>query len=152
MSDQIFKAWDNKNKCWLKRFSIDADGSIQTWDEIESWFENGIAYNKCTFYSVDATLCRSTLFKDKNDKVIWQGDIIMVNGKKDLIRQIIWDEETCSIMMQPIPRQPWIYDLQPLKKEWIEYINRDIEIIGNIFENLKLLKEKVLKSKKLSSF
>jgi hypothetical protein len=128
----MFKAWDNKNKIWRNNFFLNQDGDIYSYtafvnDELEL---------------LDATLCRSTLFKDKNDKVIWQSDIIMVNGKKDLIRQIIWDDETCSIMMQPIPRQPWIYDLQPLKKEWIEYINRDIEIIGNVFENKNLLETK----------
>jgi hypothetical protein len=127
----MFKAWDNKNKRWIETFMVDELGCVFIWNIYDEIYDE-----------VKATLCRSTLFKDKNDKLIWQSDIIMVNGKKDLIRQIIWHEETCSIMMQPIPKQPWINDLQPLKKEWIEYIDRDIEIIGNIFENKNLLENR----------
>lgn len=76
-----------------------------------------------------------TGLKDKNNKEIYEGDILysiddFADDKHSAIFTVVYDEYT------------WVFRMKGDHKgghSWLE-INKDCEIIGNIFENPELLK------------
>lgn len=85
-------------------------------------------------------LMQSTGLKDKNDKLIFEGDI--VNGanydrpysQHSDIGKILFCSETCKFVL----KQPDNWHTIELDKEYC----KNMEVIGNIYENPELLKDK----------
>lgn len=87
----------------------------------DDWNVSGI-----DFYEIDpSTICQCTGLKDKNDKLIWENDIINAQHGKAVV---IWDKAEW--------RLKWI-KITILRKDlhfWIDKNDWRCEVIGNIFD------------------
>lgn len=97
-----------------------------------------------TNYHNTVILMQFTGLKDKNDKEIYEGDIIL---SKELVKREIIYFDTLLTWYATIPGDNDNLSAFPLA-HWIIHGVDTIEIIGNIYENPELLKESgVLKDK-----
>lgn len=121
-----FRAWDS----WRKRMSvvdriyIDTEG-VRLYDDFGEYWRD----------FRDVKLMQSTGLKDKNDKEIFEGDILDYKGRKALVR---WHGSYASFIYR------FVDELQNRKTEWkplyLAYMK--CEIIGNIYENPEFLEDK----------
>ena len=105
---------------------------------------------------IPETVVKYTGVKDKNDKMIFEGDIatseIIITGSKNGYRgnykatlrsEIFYNKENCRYEMRAMnvecgPEIRWaLFDLE---KEHTCYIPKSIEVIGNKFDNPELIK------------
>ena len=127
----LFKAIDT-NSVWRTGLLIALKGDRCTIEESDG-----------SKWACDAkTLCQCTGLKDKNGKLIWENDILH-NGNYFVVK---WNE-SCSrfyIVLNKFCNIP-IGKLEPMICDWKtndfkEYRKAvDYEVIGNVFDNPKLL-------------
>ena len=98
-------------------------------------------------YFKDIELMQYTGLKDKNGKKIYEGDIVK-------LKELNYNYEWTAIVEfgNPNSEYVWGWNLKPITKDvgwnldilcWVEMpIGASCEIIGNIFDNPELLKEK----------
>jgi hypothetical protein fuD12_02509 len=110
MRDIKFRAWDKVNKRWIKQFNIDL-------------------LNINIFSLPNIEINQYTGLKDKNEKEIYEGDILSSAFSK---RIVIFDENTCSFMLKDIDLRNELFSLTKEK-------SKNLEIIGNIYENKDLI-------------
>lgn len=87
-------------------------------------------------YGEDAVIQQCTGLKDRNDKLIFEGDILLEKEaidrgdghKDDCLHTVIWSEERYSLVARP---EGTTFQYSPSLLV--------VEIIGNIFENKELL-------------
>ena len=85
----------------------------------------------------DVILMQSTGLKDKNDKEIFEGDILACKTDDEVINlNIFWDEEHALFMFESKK-----YNEQEPLAELVENNTYPFEIIGNIYENPELLED-----------
>lgn len=91
-------------------------------------------------YEIDPdTICQCTGLKDKNGNLIWENDIVKFdvyyyeNLESSIISQIMWCNDLCALSLVVNDRgtRGTLGHLMDLNKE--------IEVIGNIFDNPELL-------------
>ncbi|HLG27660.1 MAG TPA: YopX family protein [Paenisporosarcina sp.] len=107
-----FRAWDIEENEMLKDVSLNND----TWDMLNEFLENT---------RDEVIYMQYTGLKDKNEKEIYEDDIVSFDGN---VCQIIVSE-----FMQ-IPSLELEFGLVPLYK-----CNNEIEVVGNVFEDAQLL-------------
>ena len=120
-----FRAWTNRDKCWVGAFAVHLSG---LWRESPN--NEWIDLSK----QDEITLMQYTGLKDKNNKEIYEGDIVRRNvytvasGKTEMSKpyEIIWDDEKAGFEYKTDGYQSGLfYEVH--------------EIIGNIYENPDLL-------------
>lgn len=122
-----------KFRAWLKKKQkMDNEIDHISWLEDELYcIGDGITY---MVSAKDLVLMQSTGLVDKNDKEIFEGDILDYKGRKALVR---WHGSYASFIYR------FVDELQKRKTEWkplyLAYMK--CEIIGNIYENPELLEE-----------
>ena len=115
------RVWDKKKKKMIYDFFIDCDGIV---------FKRQLDY--FALQPQDIEVMYAPGLKDKNNKVLYAGDVI----------RFPWDGEVC--VLEYITEQAGFY----LKRKdgavmFLVPYNKGIEIIGNVFENPDLLKKEV---------
>lgn len=129
MREILFKAKRIDNGEWIQGYYY------QIWEQ--GYILWGMTNNVPNMIEVDSTtLCQYTGFTDKNDKRIWENDILC--GRLDeeypeniTYKKVVWDmngfctKEECST------------DLEQLDEFDTEYF----EVCGDIFDNAELLEE-----------
>lgn len=81
---------------------------------------------------IQGTICQCTGLKDKNGKLIWEGDIVWDSDERAFY-EIIWNQEDMC----------WnVEDADGHKSEFEECYGSTIEVNGNRFDNPELIKER----------
>lgn len=116
-----FRLWDNQEQCYQQQ---DADHCwINYKGEALCQFFVEDGYCGHTEHVEDFVIERCTGIKDRNGKLIYEGDIILKNIFKGIV---IWSDD---LAMYRIDR------MSPLG----QYSSSSLEIIGNIRENPELI-------------
>lgn len=141
-----FRAWDDKNKKWLLGYDYPNLGGFNLIGECVLFGEWGNVSQTFLFNQDDKTLedlkiMQFTGDTDKNDKEIYEGDI--VNYTRSIgnwtgqfmttTHEIIFSEEIFAFVMKD--RCGYI----KLRKHW----GYEYEVIGNIYESPELLINKL---------
>ena len=131
-----FRAWDKKAKKIREVISICFGAYVQVrTDEPDIGTAEDLDWP-------DVILLQSTNLKDKNGKEIYEGDIVkeFYKGvhKSDCI--VEWDEcNPCFVLKRTLKTQRIDNDVE---YDFIACDLRELEIIGNIYENKELLEDK----------
>ncbi|MGI7276329.1 YopX family protein [Campylobacter coli] len=154
LKDFDFRIWDGEKYINLKNdggndsithrcegYAIGLIGDEKTIYNIKAGVEyNGYTYDDYKYVenlSVDENKCEIELFTgfyDKNDKKIYEGDIIIFND-------IVYDTNRIGVM---IKRHSGEFRLKFSKNDTLGLIilnESDLLVIGNIHENSELIKE-----------
>jgi uncharacterized phage protein (TIGR01671 family) len=118
MREIRFRAWDKHNKRFVNQLDL-INPEVMTIRITEQGFRflnENESWNMFEQY---------TGLKDKNDKEVYEGDIISDSGK--ILGEVIFDGGSFCI-----------YDLNTRKPELLESYDHEPEIIGNIHENPEL--------------
>ena len=125
-----YRAWDSAKKEMFKdTFAITESGQVVVVEQ------ESVASSPDYVFVDHLVIIQSTGLKDKNDKEIFEGDILDYKGRKALVR---WHGSYASFIYR------FVDELQKRKTEWkplyLAYMK--CEIIGNIYENPELLEDK----------
>jgi uncharacterized phage protein (TIGR01671 family) len=80
------------------------------------------------------TICQYTVLTDKNDKKIWENDIIY-NPAEERYFKVCWKKNGGIWVMHSIDDVNYIVDFE------CHYWSHDVEVVGNIFDNKELIGE-----------
>lgn len=149
-----FRVWDKERKEFIEWLNADpmiqcASGALLCWERTQNKdgsYGEDIIVNKPEF-SNNLVIQQFTGIKDKNDKEIYEGDIIKCaeidnsfpgTGKPKILQNfkavVTWNNTLLEYDYNPINKSGYNFPHQQLCYAW------NIEIIGNIFENPELLK------------
>lgn len=128
-----FRAWDKaRNEMNYKVMVGNCDTDDENWTCPIIWIEDR---EKWLHFDDYECIMQSTGLKDKNGKDIFEGDILDYKGRKALVR---WHGSYASFIYR------FVDEPHKRKAEWkplyLAYMK--CEIIGNIYDNPEILKEK----------
>lgn len=122
-----FRAWHKEKKIMGEVLGIDI-----LHKEIFFSNEDVDCYEHVDFKNIE--LMQYTELKDKNNKEIYEGDIVKLRANHGIGVVKYYDEWGAFIVEYIKPR--------PLAVLGMNYYKEDIEILGNIYENPELLGDK----------
>lgn len=131
----LFKAKRTDNGEWVKGALVydDRDKLYRIITEIN--YSTGTCLTADNAPRVDvSTICQCTGLKDKNDNLIWENDVVRVcwqdnEAQCEEIAQVAWDK---------FGYYPWLDEYYCDGCDLFNEV-RDIEVIGNIFDNKELV-------------
>ena len=122
MREIKFRAWNKQRKEIFKVASID-------FKEKKVTLVNGIIRLSNVIFD-DVKLMQYTGLKDKNDKEVYEGDIVVLNNiKNDNMRIVRYEHGSYRL-------EGW-----GLREDLSNAEARFLEVVGNIYENKNLLEE-----------
>lgn len=127
-----------KFRAWLKygKEIVDVE-EIDFMNEVINYIDNDYENNEQEIigaYFENIELMQYTGLKDKNNKEIYEGDIVKLRSNHGIGVIKYYDEWGAFIVEYIKPR--------PLAVLGMNYYKEDIEVLGNIYENPELLGEK----------
>lgn len=134
MNDRFkFRFWHKPTKKMLECYGFNEHYTFaNTLDGI------GTEYNPCS--TKVCILLQCTGLKDKNGKLIYEGDIVRTWKFSTGITQlsvIVWNEARCGFRLYDIDK--YLRDIHTSPQSMVNVTT--IEVIGNIYENPELLEE-----------
>ena len=139
MREILFKAKRIDNGEWVEGYLVETRHNTYH-DGYRIIDKDGINYDELDYYEpsfisyvIDkTTICQCTGLKDKNNKLIWENDIVKHDFGEDQIGVqlaiVKYDSKYACYQIKPI------YD-------WMYCDKSDCEVIGNIFDNPELMHE-----------
>ena len=128
-----YRAWDSVKKKFVEHFFITDNGLICNMERPTSGYNSPIPVEKS-----ELILMQSTGLKDKNDKEIFEGDILKVaNNDSSWFEVVKYDHDKAMFISKEVnlkyevPETP-LYDL------FSPYLFK-VEVIGNIWEDGDLI-------------
>lgn len=145
MREILFKAKRIDNWEWVVGNLIYSEDAEEGWETIiiptfdSHMFTKGGAKGNLGFenwYRVDKdTICQYTGLTDKNGNKIWENDVVECkNDESHFQSQIEWDKSYCGFILQDSDTSA--VGLDAITKCGIY---KDVQVIGNIFDNPELL-------------
>lgn len=142
MKDLKFRAWLKKEKKMVDVLKIDFIYKRIMFSPIEKelneWSKAGDDYaftQSANFNEVE--LMPYMCMNDKNNKEIYVGDVVMIDGHK----YVVVDRE--GIFAKAVDKFRFDFDWEIIRRLIIkDKFNSEIEAIGNIYDNPELLGEK----------
>ena len=129
-----YRVWDkNKKQFYFEDYYLDGDGDLFT---VEGTREGNVI--KYASDPEDLIIQQCTGLKDKNGKLIFEGDVIKILDNYDLYGQLAGEKREV-IFGHGGFRVKAIYN-NTARGNWLEE-GEDHQVIGNIFENPDLLEE-----------
>ena len=126
MREIKFRAWHKEEKIMGEVLGIDI-----LHKEIFFLNEDVDRYEHTDFKDIE--LMQYTGLKDKNNKEVYEGDIVKLRANHGIGVIKYYDEWGAFVVEYIKPR--------PLTVLGMSYYKEDIEVIGNIYENPELIKE-----------
>lgn len=130
----LYKAWHTRLKQIYDAYKID--------------FDEGLVYclsskaTTHTFGMIDIILIQSTGLRDKNDKLIFEGDLLSPGWGKGELLQIVWDKRKARFAEKRVGRED-VNKLTLILDGSLMYSEiNPVEIIGNIYQDAHLLEDK----------
>jgi len=137
MREIKFKAWDKNTEdmCQVTRLMWNEGGGMCTEPLIKL---THISCNGVQMYHNSDTyeLMQFTGLHDKNNREIYEGDIVKASAHDELCT-VIWDKSLACYLSLPIWKS--VDDVEDFDCALSD--NQSLEIIGNIYENSELLEE-----------
>lgn len=124
-----FRAWDKLRKIMLPVGDLDTSYKLVYLEE-----DNGY---RCEMDFDEIELMQSTGIRDKNGKEIFEGDIVKFSDCDDdvYVTPVVWDKNYACFGVSFGGKYPISFDY--LEEFYTEL--KDIEVVGNIYENPELL-------------
>ena len=140
MREIKFRAWDSQAKRMLEVVTLSFMKMTGSLTHVTTWDYRDIDELTKINFPDKINLMQYTGLKDKNGKEIYVGDIVKIftvtGGKFQDERRLEeihwWNSGFCR----------GIKDVQGLPLWWLDKDTQKFEVVGNIYENPELLKEK----------
>lgn len=126
-----FRVWNKEIKIWEDNYCITKDGSVLL---------SPSCYDPVITKTNDVVLMQYTGLKDKNEREIYEGDILTDHSKRptsmrEVNGEVIFFEDYGGYAVAIYSddyRERYIYELRSI-------VAKEYEIVGNIYENPELL-------------
>jgi len=143
MREIKFRAWDNHKKQWIKEAEgFHVIGEVVAFGVIEQYCCDNKEESQGTLdYLGNILIVQYTGLKDSMGVEIYEGDIISVNGKYPKIIEYREDRASfCMVNISDLVHKDWKDVYCQINVCWWDDFNREVKVIGNIYENPELLK------------
>lgn len=133
MRELKFRAWDDEAK---RMYSPEELEQPEIQDNTKKTIYSYLSFGVLCIYDfrdkepIELVPMQSTDWYDKNNKEIYEGDIVQIG---DTIHQIIWSEDISGFV---------VLSTDGMALMGGDYLGDEIEIIGNIYENQDLINYK----------
>lgn len=127
MREIIFRAWDKDRKRWT---------NCSITDDLLRFYDKHTGYWKTDKEGKRFILCQYTGLKDKNNREIYEGDVIKAISFARWIGVVEYSDENQAFIFDDLDKK--------YRGESTVFMNQfddGFEIIGNIYENPELLEE-----------